>query len=243
MPTKTAVKNRVSPTLHPGTITSIPGYEQAKGYVQHATTALDAAYQAVEHVMEARQKLQLDESRTQKARVLMAAQMGNQYLDKLQKSFEASWDKLSAGIEHTDKALSQPIEEYAGIGNVATEIRAHLKNMTSGERTQFLFDALERGDERTMKSVLGAPSYLSGMSDIDQVRVTRDYHSKNNPEMAHRLEVMRQVREKLEKAKPIIFTEMEKAIGATRFEIEKLQATSNEAEAALVLKEFAPSEN
>jgi len=242
MATKREVKHTVSPSLHLSNITSIVGYESAKGYVHHAAEALDASYQAVEHVTEARRKLQLDESRTQKARVLMAAQLAEKHLSVLQAKFNSSHNKLSAGITHTEAELSKPLEEFAGIGNVATEIRAHLKSMSSGERIKFLSEALELGDEKTLKSSLGAPSYLSGMSQAEADHVTRSYHNKQNPEMASRLEVMKQVRSKLENAERIMVQAMEKAVGATHFEIEKLRAASNDAEAALILKEYAPAE-
>tara|TARA_R110000772_G_scaffold170799_4_gene282802 strand:- start:8358 stop:9089 length:732 start_codon:yes stop_codon:yes gene_type:complete len=235
------VKRSVSPTLHPANITSLPGFEGDRGYVQHSADALNMVYQSIEHVREARVKLSHDESRTPKARVLMAAQMADSYLGKIQKTMEASWGKLSSAIDYTEAALSKPMEEYAGIGNVATEIRAHLKSMTPSKRVEFLADAFERADEKTLKSVLGAPSYLSGMSDIEQQHMTRNYHKRNNPELASRLELMKSVRGKLEQVKPIIFKEFESAVGASGFEIEKLKATSSSVEAAIVLREFAPS--
>lgn len=238
----TKIKRAVSPTLHPVNITSIPGYEDHKGYVSTSVTAMDSAYQAIEHVIEARNKLSRDESRTPKAQVLMAAQMADKYMEKLQKEFASCWDKLTAGINFTENELTKPLEDYAGSGSINSEIRAHFKNMKPGERVQFLSEAMERGDERTLKSVLGAPAYLSGMSEAEAKHVTRNYHTKNNPQLAQRLEVMKKTREKLEQAKPIILSEMEKAVGATRFELEKLKAASSEAEAALILKEFTSVE-
>jgi DNA-binding phage protein len=240
MAKNTELKTTVSPSLHPANITGIAGYEEHKAYLQHSVTAVDSAYQAVEHVMEARKKLALDESRTPKARVLMAAQMADKYMDQLQRMFESSWNQLTKGIDHSELQLSKPLEEYAGIGNVASEIRAHLKSMTAGERVKFLGEALERGDEKTLKSVLGAPSYLSGMSELEQQHITRNYHSKNNPQMAQRVELMKQVRDKLERVRPVLLQEMERAVGANKLEIAKLKAVSSEAEAALILKEFTP---
>lgn len=243
MSINTELKRTVSPTLHPANITGLVGYEPHRKYIAHATEAMDTAYQAIDHVMEARAKLALDASRTPKARILMAAQMAEKYMTQIQKKFECSWDRLTAGIDHTENELSTPLEEYAGIGNVATEIRAHLKSMSSGDRMSFLADSLDRDDERTLKSVLGAPAYLSGMTGIEQAHVTRNYHAKKNPEMAKRVEVMKLVLEKLERARPIVLIEMEKAVGVTRLELEKLKAASSEAEAALVLKDFGLTEN
>lgn len=238
------VKTHVSPTLHPSNITGMEGYnDETKGYVAHAVTALDAAYQSVAAVIEARQKLSLDESRTDRAKVLMTAQLADKYSEKLQRQFESSWNQLNDAIRHTEQTLSKPVEEYAGIGNVATEIRAHLKAMSSGERMQFLNEALERGDERTLKSVLGAPGYLSGLSDAELSHFTRQYHSKQAPEVTARLEVMKGALDRLERAHPALMQELEKAVGATRHEVERLKAATNAAEAALVMKEFAPAEN
>lgn len=237
------VKTYVSPTLHSANITGIEGYEDAKGYVAHAATAFDAAYQSVAAVIEARQKLSLDESRTPRAKVLMAAQLADKYSEKVRKQFESSWGKLDAAIRHTEQELTKPVEEYAGIGNVATEIRAHLKNMPQGERMKFLSEALERGDERTLKSALGAPGYLSGMTEVEHKHFTRLYHNNQAPEVTARLEVMKGALNKLEKAHPVFMQELEKAVGASARDVERLMAASNEAEAALVLKEFAPAEN
>ncbi|MBB3230957.1 hypothetical protein [Halomonas stenophila] len=235
-------KTNVSPTLHPFNITRIEGYEEARGYVSHAVTALDEAYQSVDAVHEARKKLQLDESRTNRAKVLMTAQLAEKYSARLQKTFESSWNKLNAAIQHTERELTQPVEEFAGIGNVATEIRAHVKNMSQGDRMNFLSEALKRGDQRTLKSVLGAPSYLSGMTGVEHEHFTRRYHSHQSPELSSRIEVMKATLDKLERAHPIFVKELEKAVGASRSDVERLQAASNEAEAALVMKEFAPQE-
>lgn len=243
MATKNEVKKLVSPTLHPMNISGIPGFEDHKGYVAHAVTALDAAYQSVEHVIEASAKLARDETRSPKYRVLMAAQLADKYLANLQKDFNQSHSRLSAGIQHTETELTKPLEEYAGIGNVATEIRAHLKSMSSGERVKFISEALERGDEKTLKSCLGAPAYLSGMSQAEADHATRNYHAKCNPELAQRLDVMKKAREKLELAERVMVQAMEKAVGASHFEIEKLRAASNAAEEALILKNFTQVEN
>lgn len=243
MATTGEVKTHVSPTLHPSNITSMKGYsDETKGYVAHAATALDAAYQSIAAVIEARQKLSLDQSRTDRAKVLMTAQLADKYSEKLQRMFQSSWNKLNDAIRHTEETLGKPVEEYAGIGNVATEIRAHLKAMSPGDRRTFLNEALERGDERTLKSVLGAPGYLSGMSDGELSHFTRLYHSKQAPEMIARLEVMEGAIDRLQRAHPALMQELEKAVGATRHEVERLKAATNEAEAALVMKEFAPAE-
>lgn len=237
---KSEVSTVVSPTLSPINITSMEGYEANAGYLAHSATSLDAAYQSVEAVITARQKLSLDESRTERARMLMVAELAEKYSAKVQKQFESSWNKLDAAIRHTESELTKPVEEFAGIGNVATEIRAHLKAMTQGERMTFLSEALERNDSRTLQSALGAPSYLSGMTATEHAHFTRLYHAKQSPEVTARLAAMRGAIEKLERAQPVVVMEFAKAVGANQREIERLRAASNEAEAALVMRDFNP---
>lgn len=237
------IKNTVSPSLHPAIISSIAGYEEAKGYVSHATTAIDEARQSIEAVITARQKLAYDETRSPKYRILMTAQLAEKYLVGLQKKFESSWDKLHAGINHIDKQLSEPMEQQAGTGTINGEIRAHAKALKTDERNKLIANALQSGDSKTVAAILGAPAYLSGLHEVEQERYTRMYHEATNPDLTKRLEVMQQAKEKLEQARPVIFKELEKAVGASKFEIEKLKAASSEAEAALVLKEFTQVED
>ncbi|MFD1217213.1 hypothetical protein [Microbulbifer celer] len=54
---------------------------------------------------------------------------------------------------------------------------------------------------------------------------------------------MKEAREKLERAKDVFLGELEKAVGANRFEVERLKAANNAAEEALVMKQFEPMEN
>jgi len=243
MATTNEVKAGVSPTLHPANITGITGYEEHKGYVVHSVTALDSAYQSVDAVIVAKRKLAIDESRTPKARIVEVAQLAEKYSAKLQKSFELSWDKLHAGINHIDELLSEPMEQQAGTGIINGEIRAHAKSLKPDERNKLIADALQSGDSKTIAALLGAPAYLSGLRDVEKDRYTRMYHESTNPDLTKRLEVMRQAKEKLEQARPVIFKELERAVGASKFEIEKLKAASSEAEAALVLKEFTQVED
>lgn len=237
------VKLTVSPTLHPANITSIDGYEAAKGYVADAVTTLDTAHQSVAHVIEARQKVNLDESRTPRAKVLMTAQLADKYSAKLQKQFESSGGKLIKAIQHTEQELSQPLQQQAGAGTVNGEIRAHAKALSRDERVKLLTVAIESGDITTAGAILGAPPYLSGLSDIEHKHFTRQYHEATNPEMAQRLKVMQGALDRLKRAHPALLQELEKAVGATRRDVERLQAATNEAEAALVMKDFNPAEH
>jgi hypothetical protein len=234
------VKTTVSPTLHPANITGLDGYEATKGYIAEAVTSMDAAHQSVAAVIEARQKLNLDQSRTPRAKVLMTAQLADKYSAKLQAQFESSWGRLDKAIAHTEGDLSQPLQQQAGAGSVNGEIRTHTKALSRDERVKLLTAAIGSGDITTAGAILGAPPYLSGLSDIEHTHFTRQYHEATNPEVAQRLKVMKGALDKLQRAHPALIQELEKAVGASRRDVERLQAATSEAEAALVMKEFNP---
>ena len=237
------VNTAVSPTLSPVNITSLPGYEEHKGYVSQSVTALDSAYQSVAAVIEARHKLAVDESRTPKARIVEVALLAEKYSAQLQKTFEVNWDKLESGINHIDKQLSEPMEQQAAAGVINGEIRSHCKSLPHGKRNELIVEAMQSGDTKTLAAILGAPAYLSGLHQLEQERYTRMYHEETNPDLTARLDIMRKAQEKLVQARPVIHKEMERAVGASKFEVAKLRAASSEAEAALVLKQFTQLED
>lgn len=243
MATKTEVKRGVSPSLHPAVITSIPDYEQHKGYCGGAENAFSAAYKSVEDVITSKKIVLCDESRTPKAKALAVAKKAEQYLEKLQKGHATCWGHLDAGIQHIQGELAAPLEQQAGAGTVNGEIRNHTKSLKRDERNTLIVDALRCGDIKTCGAILGAPAYLTGLSDEEHNHYTRMYHEATNPELVNRLNVITQVKQKLEQSKDIITMEMNRAIGLSPVDIQRLREGSKAAEDALILKEFSPAQD
>lgn len=238
MSINTQLKRSVSPSIHPAIITSIPNYENHKGYCGGAAEALDTVYKSVADVIAVRQTVHLDESRTPKAKSLAVADKAERYMANLQKTLAASWDRLDTGIRHIEKQLNAVIEQQASAGVVNGEIRAHAKSLSQTERAKLIQNALQCGDVKTLGAILGAPPYLSGLNDEELKHYTRSYHEATNPELVSRLNVVTQVKQKLEQSKSIIQKEMQEAVGLSPFELARLRAGSKAAEEALVLKEF-----
>ena len=243
MAKETQVKTGVSPSLHPAVISSIPGYEQNKGYCGGAEEAFNIAYKTVEDVIATRKTVQVDESRTPKAKALAVANKAEQYLARLQKTHGAAWERLDNGIKHIETQLSAPLEQQAGAGSVNGEIRSHAKSLKRDERMRMIEDALKRGDVKTCGAILGAPAYLSGLNDEEHKHFTRKFHEATNPELVSRLNVITQVKQKLEQSKDIIKMELERAVGLSPIELQRLREGSKAAEDALLLKDFAPAQN
>jgi hypothetical protein len=74
-----------------------------------------------------------------------------------------------------------------------------------------------------MSAVLGAPGYLSGVSPVEKEMFTRKFNEARAPEVAKRLEVMTKAQELLQQRAGLVFTEIEKAIGAPRSRIDAIR--------------------
>ncbi|WP_018275686.1 hypothetical protein WKI13_18930 [Teredinibacter turnerae] len=233
----TNISTHVSPTIRPENITGLPGYnEQTKGYVSSSVNALKIATTAIDDTIKARLAVNADPSRNPKAKVLAVADYAEKQDSQLQKLFEKTADDLLKRIAHKESELSKPVEEFAGIGHVASEIRNHLKNTDRDKRMAFLNEALESGDDKTLKSILGAPSYLSGLTDLEHKHYTKLFHQKANPEIAAQINLMSGALDKLKNAHKVIRKQFDEAIGANAVEVAKLRAANSAAEEALAVK-------
>lgn len=78
---------------------------------------------------------------------------------------EATVHESIAQLEHRiANAVAHPNRERASVVQVASEIRAHMKNMeTAAERMAFLQNAIAEGDIEVTAAVLGSSCWVSGL--------------------------------------------------------------------------------
>ena len=98
-------------------------------------------------------------------------------------------------------------------------------------------EAQQKKDLQTLQALLGAPSYLSGLTDIEVQHYTRQLHEIQNPALAQRLKVMKNAATLLGERGGLVFREVEKAVGKPSHVIQKLRKAKNEAEQAFILKD------
>lgn len=222
----------VSPTLHPKTVESIPGYQQHSGYLSSVHDAFGTAYQELEAIHKARQSARKNPTLNEAARTIKVADFAAKKQDAITKKFDAAMRHLSDAIKHTEESLTNPLVTGAAHPALNAEIRAHVKALPRGERITFIREAQEKGDVKTLTAVLGAPAYLSGITEVEQAAYTRRYHESRNPEAAARLEAMQAGMKLLEQAAGLVFKEVEKAIGADWGKVQRLKQARDEAERA-----------
>ncbi|RYF47200.1 MAG: hypothetical protein EOO38_12600 [Cytophagaceae bacterium] len=133
--------------------------------------------------------------------------------------------------------LTTPLQHAASTGTISTEIRAHVKALPTDKRYEFLKASQEAGDTTTLCAVLGAPAFLSGMTQVDRDVYTRLYHESKAPDAAKRLSVMKKARDLIYDRSGMIFPETEKAVGASQSKINMLRKARNEAERAFIVRD------
>lgn len=229
------IDTRVSLALHPDTVKALPDYDDDTLPVLTPTvTAFDTAYQAVIAVHTAREAAKTNPTWNEAQQVLHSDDLARRKLEHVTKTFDSVRSNLVKGIAHIEAELTAPVTAKAADG-IARDIRAHAKAMKTEERHKFVQDALDSGDEVTMSSLLGAPSYLSGLTADFQHTYTRLWREKVAPDMAKRLRAMTAAKEMIERNAPIVFSSMEKAVGAPPHKAKALREAKTAAEKHFVM--------
>jgi DNA-binding phage protein len=107
-----------------------------------------------------------------------------------------------------------------------------VKGLSQADRLAFMNDAVHSGDTKTLSAVLGAPSYLSGLSSTERDLFTRSHQERTNPTLAKRLVVMKAANDLIAQRAGLIFDEIDKAIGASSTQVANLRAARAKAEKA-----------
>jgi hypothetical protein len=228
------IDTRVSPALDPETYRAVEGYnDDTRVFVDVVVNAFAEIYQAARQAYDAREAADNNPGWTEEQRILNVSRGVEVAKQRALKRLSLAERDLRANIEHTERELSKPLTERAGMGTLNGEVRAYVAKLNRPERSKFMGEALERGDGPTLEAVLGAQPFLSGLTKVDHDHFTRMYHEKQNPSLVRRLDVMNRVLEKLERNAPVVQLQFEKAIGAKPSVVANLNNLQAQAEAAL----------
>jgi dGTP triphosphohydrolase len=231
------IDTRVTPALHPINVRELDGYDDdTASILGPAETAFSEAYMGIAQVHTAREKALSNETWTEAQALLQTADFSDKVFEKVAKRFDAVTKTLNTIVEGIETELNAPIEVKAA-HTLASEIRGYARSLPTGERMTFVQQAITDGDRRTAESILGAPPFLSGMTTEMHAVLTRMFHAKHNPLKEKRLKAARAGLELIEKRQGLVFSELEKAIGANPRKIAAIRASRTAAEAALLLRE------
>lgn len=232
------VSTRVTPALHPKNVETIEGLDDTtRPYIAPVATVMDEAYQAIDAIYTAREAAAKNQAWTEAQQLLQVAQFAEKHQQRVLKQVDSVMQNLDKAIKATDEMLQGPLEQQAGMGTLNEEIRRHIKSMSTEERHNFLKEANANGDTKTMTAVLGAPHYLSGMQPAEQQYYLREFHMQRNPDAARRLKVMTAARDLLNERAPLIFGQVERAIGQPWRKVDMIRKAATAAEQAFIIRD------
>jgi hypothetical protein len=232
------VDSRISPSLHPLNAREVEGYSEATAPAVASTEhAFRRAYQGLQAVHDARAIASKNEAWTEAQVVIETDKLARKYQDSITRAFDNAHEGLRRDIETVERELSSPVTSKASLG-IAQEVRAHVKGLKPGERMGFVRNLIESGDD-SVTAVLGGPAFLSGIDGEAQAVFTRMYHEKQNPAAVARLTAMRGAAALIESNGPLVFRELEKAVGAPPHKAKALREANTAAEKAMVMRDVA----
>jgi len=230
------IDTRVSPDLHPAKVKHIEGYSEASAPFLAATeTAFSTAYEGLRAVYETRAIVDQNPGWNDAQKVMQVSKFADKKEKEAINAFRRAEEGLRANIDKVEQELSAPVEAKA-TGTIAAEVRAYAKAMSNApERHSFIMQAIEAGDATTLSALLGAPSYLSGLTVELQRTYVRQYREKMAPELAQRLKAMQGALTLIETRLGLMFKSWEKAVGAPPQKVAELRRTQAAALKALEL--------
>ncbi len=230
------VDPRITPSLHPDNIKAIDGYDDDTApFLAPAMTAFSGAYEGIRATWVAREAAAKNPAWNEASQIIQTDEFAQKQFARIAKGFDSVRGSLDKSVGEIERQLSAPLESRAA-QSVAGEIREYVKNLPSDKRQVFLKEHIDAGDVVTASSVLGAPSYLSGLDAKLQQTLTRMWHERQAPALAKRLKAMHAAKEMIEKRAGLVFVELEKVVGVPPHKAKALRDAKTNAEKAFVLQ-------
>ena len=239
------VDTRITAALHPQSVASLDEYDSdTEGELQQAVQAFTSVYEGIGKVLDVRDVAASNTAWNEDMRTIKVQEMADRAFAKFAPQLDKVYHNMRAGAKLIEKQLSAPVEARAA-HTISTQIRDHVKGMGQRQGVSeldkrprqsavgFVQTAIQKGDEVTVSAVLGAPAYLSGLTDEMQAMLLRQWHEKANPKAAKRLRAMRAVMDLIQDRAPLIHKELERVVGKSPAYAKMLRDKHNAAEKAL----------
>jgi len=123
------IDSRVTPSLHPDTVSAIDGWDEQTALVLGPTvTAFDTAYRACIDVHAAREAAKTNPTWNEAQQIIHTDDLARRKLDHVTRVFDAELSRLGKAVAHLEAELTAPVTAKAADG-IARDIRAHVKAM------------------------------------------------------------------------------------------------------------------
>lgn len=227
----------ITPSLHPDNIKSINGYDQeTASVVSIIENAFSTAYEGINDIHQAREASKRNPTWNDASCLIHTDNFANKKLNSITRTFDSANTNITKAITFIENELTTPLTDGAS-SPLSKEIRSHVKTLNNKQRNAFLADAHSKGDYQTLKAILGAPAYLTGLMDEEVKHHTRLYHEQRNPTQAKKLQAMQSALQLMNERSGLVFNEVEKAVGASSHVVKRLRDAKSESEQFFILKE------
>jgi hypothetical protein len=228
------IDHRVSPSLHPDTLLQLEGYgEDVAPFVAPVMEAFSDAYLTLGKLHDAKAAAAKNQAWTEAQQILLVSKEADKQQARLCKKFDHVHATLKKQAAHYEEQLTQPLKEKAGMGSLNSEVRAHAKALSHEDREKLVQDAFAANDTDTLQALLGAQPFLSGMMPEVHAYYTRQFHERQNPDIAKRLTVTRAALTAVQDRAPLLFPQIEAVLGADRKKVASIASRNSAALAAL----------
>jgi hypothetical protein len=221
-----------SPSLDERVITSIENFDENDPALAQARNAFSDATETLKKIASARDPLSKDTSKTLEMKLLAMAPITEKAQERVSKKFDNALKALTSLAQSVDEGLNKPLEQTTHSA-LCVEIRSYVRNLPQDRREAFVNDAVSRGDMQVMQSVLGAPAYLSEVSEIRKAMWLRQYRERANPIDVMRLAIYRSAIELVQDRGPLLHGEFERALGGSWKDVNRLRNQVSASDAAL----------
>lgn len=227
---------RVTPSLHPDRVLTADNYDDhTKAVLDPVAGALRTAYEGVKRVHLARDKARLNPTWNEAAQAIHTQELADKVFANVAKKIDGTRAALLKQVASFEDAMTRPIQSRA-VAPIAAEVRAHFKTLPAEKRHEAIMQAIDEDDHTVATAVLGAPAMLSGFAPKMQDALIRRYHARNSPVEAKRLKAAQESLTLIETAGPLLFGQMEKAVGMPPQKVYALKKARDEAEQAFILR-------
>lgn len=172
----------------------LPKYEAALAELHQTHSTISRSWPIIWNHHRAAMR---DETATPAARMLRSADFAEKTIKTVEARIEAArakaQDRLKELGEHLQAQLYPPA--VAGRATQDQEIRAYFARLPGEEKISRANAAMNSGDETTVRALVTAPAYLSGLNDKTHERLKVGYLQRVAPEA---LQLGRQIQQGLE---------------------------------------------
>lgn len=208
------INTDVTPSLHPDVVTAVEHYEQNADALYPATAAFKKAYAGLSAIHGVRKALALDPTLTEEAKILETANFADKHFIPMCQEMDKARGSLLKSIQVAEEERDRVFTHHTIQSAVASEVRAHVKALPVKERADFVQMQIHNRNTTAALAILGAPGFLSGLSDDMKAALQEHYFNVVHPEQSQRIKAMKAGLELIEARSGLIFTQIEKAIGA-----------------------------